>query len=81
MIDVAVTNKKLRDRAIRMLQDLTNLNRAAAELLLEQSGKSVKLALTMHWTGLNKAQSERLLSQHQGNLRAAVDSIGVMGNG
>ncbi len=80
MIDVAVTNKKLRDRAIRMLQDLTALNREAAGLLLEQSGKSVKLALAMHWTGLDKAQSERLLSQHQGNLRAAVDSIGVMGN-
>lgn len=74
MIDVAVTNKKLRDRAIRMLQDLTNLNREAASLLLEQSGKSVKLALAMHWTGLDKEASDRLLSAHQGNLRAAVDS-------
>lgn len=74
MIDVAVTNTKLRDRAIRILQDLTDLNRAEAGLLLEQSGKSVKLALTMHWTGLDKAESDRLLSQHQGNLRAAIDS-------
>jgi N-acetylmuramic acid 6-phosphate etherase len=80
MIDVAVTNKKLRDRAIRMLQDLTALNREAAGLLLEQSGKSVKLALAMHWTGLDKVESDRLLSQHQGNLRAAVNSIGVIGN-
>ena len=74
MIDVAVTNKKLRDRAIRMLQDLTQLNREAAEQLLEQSGKSVKLALAMHWTGLDKEASTRLLSEYQGNLRAAVDS-------
>lgn len=74
MIDVAVTNKKLRDRALRMLQDLTALNREAAERLLEQSGKSVKLALAMHWTGLDKEASNRLLSAHQGNLRAAVDS-------
>ncbi len=73
MIDVAVTNKKLRDRALRMLQDLTALNREAAGLLLEQSGKSVKLALAMHWTGLDKDESARLLSAHQGNLRAAVD--------
>ena len=74
MIDVAVTNNKLRDRAIRMLQDLTSLNPEQADLLLEQSGKSVKLALAMHWTGLDKAASDRLLSTHQGNLRAAVDS-------
>lgn len=74
MIDVAVTNNKLRDRAIRMLQDLTALNREEAGLLLERSGKSVKLALAMHWTGLNKEASTHLLSEHQGNLRAAVDS-------
>jgi N-acetylmuramic acid 6-phosphate etherase len=77
MIDVAVTNSKLRDRAIRMLQDLTTLNREQADLLLEQSGKSVKLALAMHWTGLDKEASDRLLSQHQGNLRSAIK----MGNG
>ncbi|MBW4665615.1 MAG: N-acetylmuramic acid 6-phosphate etherase [Chroococcus sp. CMT-3BRIN-NPC107] len=80
MIDVAVTNKKLRDRAIRMLQDLTDLNRDDAGLLLEQSGKSVKLALAMHWTGLDKTESDRLLSRHQGNLRAAIDSHNL-GNG
>lgn len=74
MIDVAVTNNKLRDRALRMLEDLTALNRAEADLLLEQSGKSVKLALAMHWTGLDKEASARLLSEHQGNLRAAINS-------
>jgi len=30
MVDVAVTNKKLRDRALRILQDLTGLPRPAA---------------------------------------------------
>jgi len=44
MVDVAVTNKKLRDRALRILQDLTGLRPAAASIL-EQSGNSVKLAL------------------------------------
>ncbi len=74
MIDVAVTNTKLRDRALRILQDLTSLNPEEAELLLDQSGKSVKLALVMHWTGLDKEASGFLLSEHQGNLRAAIDS-------
>ncbi len=74
MIDVAVTNTKLRDRALRILQDLTSLNPEEAQLLLDQSGKSVKLALAMHWTGLDKESSTGLLSEHQGNLRAAVDN-------
>jgi N-acetylmuramic acid 6-phosphate etherase len=74
MVDVAVTNQKLRDRALRMLQDLTGLSREAAGFLLERSGKWVKLALLMHWTGLEKDAGHQLLTQHQGNLRAAVES-------
>lgn len=77
MVDVAVTNNKLRDRALRILQDLTGLGRDAANSLLENSGKWVKLALLMHSTGLDKQAGEELLSKHQGNLRAAIDN----GNG
>jgi N-acetylmuramic acid 6-phosphate etherase len=74
MVDVAVTNQKLRDRALQMLQDLTGLSREAAGFLLERSGKWVKLALLMHWTGLEKEAGDRLLAEHQGNLRVAVAS-------
>lgn len=73
MVDVAVTNQKLGDRALRILQDLTNLSREEAGSLLEKSGKSVKLALLMHWTGLEKEECDRLLAEYQGNLRAAVE--------
>jgi N-acetylmuramic acid 6-phosphate etherase len=72
MIDVAVTNRKLHDRALRILQDLTQLERAAANDLLERSGKRVKLALLMHWNGLDVKECDRLLEEHQGNLRAAL---------
>lgn len=75
MVDVAVTNSKLRDRAIRILADLTGLTRDLAGDLLDRSGKWVKLALLMHWTGIDKAQGEQLLQQYQGNLRAATESI------
>ncbi len=74
MVDVAVTNQKLRDRALRILQDLTNLSREAAGVLLESSGKWVKLAILMHETGLDKEQGTRVLSQHQGNLREAIEA-------
>ena len=73
MVDVAITNKKLRDRALRILQDLTGLPRPAAGSILEQSGNSVKLALLMYWTSLDRQASDRLLAEHKGNLRAALN--------
>lgn len=74
MVDVAVTNTKLRDRALRMLQDLAGIDRHEAAVLLERSGRQVKLALLMHWTGLESEEGANLLAQHHGNLRQAVDS-------
>jgi N-acetylmuramic acid 6-phosphate etherase len=75
MIDVAVTNRKLYDRALRILQDLTDLGREEATYLLERSGRQVKLALLMHWTGLDPQDGDRLLTENQGNLRAAFSKI------
>jgi N-acetylmuramic acid 6-phosphate etherase len=77
MVDVAVTNKKLHDRALRILCDLTELNREEAGVLLEQSGRNVKLALLMHWTGLEREAGDRLLKEHQGDLRQAVKAVGL----
>ena len=74
MVDVAVTNRKLHDRALRILQDLTHLSREEAGYLLERSGRQVKLALMMHWTGVDKEECSRLLTQYNGNLRTAVQS-------
>lgn len=76
MVDVAVTNQKLQDRALRILEDLTGLSRGEAAELLEQSGRRVKLALLIHWTGVTAPEGETLLEQHQGNLRAAIASCG-----
>lgn len=72
MVDVAVTNRKLEDRALRILGDLTGLDRAAASELLTSSGQRVKLALLMHWSGLDAQQAQARLDQHQGNLRQAL---------
>jgi N-acetylmuramic acid 6-phosphate etherase len=74
MVDVAVTNTKLLDRALQMIQDLTQLERDAASALLEASGRSVKVALLMHWTQVDRSKAEAILSQNQGQLRSAVDS-------
>ena len=75
MVDVAVTNTKLLDRALQMIEDLTQLERAAASELLEASGRSVKVALLMHWTKIDRPKAEEILAQNQGQLRSAVDSL------
>jgi N-acetylmuramic acid 6-phosphate etherase len=72
MVDVAVTNSKLHDRALRMIQDLAELDRDRASELLEASGRSVKLALLMHWSGVDAATGTQLLTNNQGQLRAAL---------
>lgn len=75
MVDVSVTNTKLRDRAIRILKDLTDLEREAAADLLDKSGLRVKLALLMHWGNLTAEQAEAQLETHNGQLRQALESL------
>jgi N-acetylmuramic acid 6-phosphate etherase len=72
MVDVSVTNQKLEDRALRIIGDLTELERDAAKELLQASGNRVKLALLMQWTGLSADEAELLLEKHQGRLREAL---------
>jgi N-acetylmuramic acid 6-phosphate etherase len=61
MVDVRPTNAKLRERAARMVAELTDLSPAAARRLLEQAGGEVKVALAMHFTGLSAKEAKRRL--------------------
>ncbi len=75
MVDVAVTNTKLRDRAVRILQDLTDLSREEASQLLDRSDRRVKLALLMHRGKITPETGLELLAKHHGNLRNALNSL------
>ena len=77
MVDVAVTNNKLRDRALRILRDLANLDRSEASALLEASGGSVKTALLMAAAGLNAHDANCHLARHHGHLRRALAALGT----
>ncbi|WP_225885283.1 N-acetylmuramic acid 6-phosphate etherase [Leptolyngbya sp. KIOST-1] len=76
MVDVAVTNTKLRDRALRILCDLTDLDRAAAATLLDRSHQQVKLALMMHLGNLEAEAAAERLARHGGHLRQALETGG-----
>lgn len=72
MVDVAVTNSKLEDRALRILSDLANVNREQGRALLAASAGSVKLALVMARRSLNSEQAAEVLERSGGNLRQAL---------
>ena len=74
MVDVAVTNSKLEDRALRILADLAGVSRDQGRALLEASGGSVKLALVMARRSLELTAARQLLDQCGGNLRQALSA-------
>ncbi|MEB3331884.1 MAG: N-acetylmuramic acid 6-phosphate etherase [Synechococcaceae cyanobacterium] len=77
MVDVAVTNSKLHDRALRILRDLAGVDRQRGVELLEQAQGSVKLALLIAATELDAAAARRKLQQHGPGLRATLAACGV----
>ena len=73
MVDVAVTNSKLEDRALRILADLAGVERARGRDLLAASGGSVKLALLMARHGLTAEEARTRLANSNGQLRSALE--------
>ncbi len=69
MVDVAVTNTKLLDRAIRILVALTGLERPQATELLDQAERQVKVALVMHHQHCDRSTAQQWLTAHGGLLR------------
>jgi N-acetylmuramic acid 6-phosphate etherase len=72
MVDVAVTNAKLEDRALRILEDLAAVPRSEGRSLLKQSGGSVKLALLMASRELGVEEARQHLDHCGGQLRRAL---------
>jgi N-acetylmuramic acid 6-phosphate etherase len=72
MVDVAVTNSKLEDRALRILVDLAGVSRQQAAQLLQEAEGSVKRALLIAATGLPAAEARLQLELHGPSLRQAL---------
>jgi N-acetylmuramic acid 6-phosphate etherase len=72
MVDVSVSNSKLEDRALRILEDLGGISREHGRTLLAASEGSVKLALLMGQEQLSAAAARERLAAHGGQLRAAL---------
>jgi len=73
MVDVQASNEKLKARAIRIVMQATDCDKALAEETLKQADQNAKLAIMMILSGLDRAQAEALLEKHQGKLQLALE--------
>ena len=69
MVDVRPTNAKLRDRARRIVRELTGRDPDGA---LEKSDWRVKTAIVMLKRGVGAREADRMLANEGGNLRGAL---------
>jgi N-acetylmuramic acid 6-phosphate etherase len=72
MIDVALTNQKLRQRGLRILTDASGAHSSAAEHALRQSGHDLRVALVMLKNGVDAKGARTRLALAKGNLRQAL---------
>ena len=72
MVEVQASNEKLKARAIRIVMQATDCDKALAEETLKQADQNAKLAIMMILSGLDRAQAEALLEKHHGKLQLAL---------
>ena len=72
MVDVQASNEKLKARAIRIVMQATDCDKALAEETLKQADQNAKLAIMMILSRLDRSQAEALLEKHQGKLQLAL---------
>lgn len=72
MIDLMPTNEKLKDRALRIVQELADVSASVALKTLLDCEWSVKLAILVLRCNLSKAEAMELLRKNCGVLRRAL---------
>jgi N-acetylmuramic acid 6-phosphate etherase len=72
MVDLKVSNEKLRARAERTIMTVTDASSARAAAALDAADGSVKEAILTLRTGLAPSDARELLAEHNGFLRAAL---------
>ena len=75
MIDAVLTNKKLHDRAVRILVEASGSSVSAAEHAMRAAGHSMRVALVMLKLGLGAKEARKQLNAAQNNLLAALGEV------
>ena len=72
MVDLSCTNKKLVDRSIRILSDITSIDRKSATELIDKCDGSLKLAILTSLSGLPVKKSKKLLEKNNNSIKEAL---------
>jgi len=72
MVNVQPKNRKLRDRAERILERAAAIPREQASTLLRAAGDSVRTAIVMAKRGVDRGEAERLLAAAGDRVTAAL---------
>lgn len=72
MVDLEPRSRKLVERGIRLVQELTGLSRQGAEKVFRQAGGHVKTAVVMAGRRLSRSQAREALKKAGGFLRSAL---------
>lgn len=73
MIDLQMTNQKLRERAKRVVMTITGVSYDEAAEYLKQSGGHVKTALVMIKADVTREEAQQRLERADGFVRAAIE--------
>ncbi len=73
MVDVKVSNEKLKARALKIIQQATLCSVSEAENALLQADFNAKLAILILLTGLSKKSAQELLDRKNGHLRMCLE--------
>lgn len=73
MVNMHLTNKKLQERGIAILESLAEVDRDVAVDALETAEMSIPLALVMLKAHVGKAEATRRLRRSKGNVRKAIE--------
>lgn len=73
MIDLQMTNQKLRERAKKIVMTITGVGYEEAEAALQHADWHVKTALVMLKAGVTKEEAGRRLQQADGFVRPAIE--------
>src|SRR5215470_7537081 len=76
MINVSMTNEKLRERGKHILEEILGVKPKDAEKLVEASGANLKIAVIMGATGCDRKEAEKQLAAGNGNLRSVLGHLG-----
>ncbi|WP_079478086.1 N-acetylmuramic acid 6-phosphate etherase [Halobacillus salinus] len=77
MVDVHASNYKLRERAKRILMEVTDAGYKEAEQALDEAKYQVKPAIVMLESSVSLEEANARLRQHDGQLRRAIESRSI----